>query len=167
MIADQTNATGIAGVMGGEESEITESTTTVMFEIAAFDRTNIRLTTRALGLRTEASGRYERGVCAATCREAADRACQLVNMLGAGEVIDGIIDVDNSDPNHKRLPFEPDKMNALLGLDLSAEEQKKLLEKLDFQIENNEVVVPFFRTDINRMCDVAEEVARMLSLIHI
>ena len=74
MIADQTNATGIAGVMGGEESEITESTTTVMFEIAAFDRTNIRLTTRALGLRTEASGRYERGVCAATCREAADRA---------------------------------------------------------------------------------------------
>ena len=78
-----------------------------------------------------------------------------------GEVIDGIIDVDNSDPNHKRLPFEPDKMNALLGLDLSAEEQKKLLEKLDFKIENNEVVVPFFRTDINRMCDVAEEVARM------
>ena len=73
--------------MGGEESEITESTTTVMFEIAAFDRTNIRLTTRALGLRTEASGRYERGVCAATCREAADRACQLVNMLGAGEVM--------------------------------------------------------------------------------
>ncbi|MFQ7690000.1 MAG: phenylalanine--tRNA ligase subunit beta, partial [Butyricicoccus sp.] len=93
--------------------------------------------------------------------DAVNRACELVEQLGAGEVIDGIIDVDNSDPNHKRLPFEPDKMNALLGLDLSAEEQKKLLEKLDFKIENNEVVVPFFRTDINRMCDVAEEVARM------
>lgn len=84
-----------------------------------------------------------------------------MEQLGAGEVIDGIIDVDNSDPNHKRLPFEPDKMNALLGLELPAEEQVKLLEKLDFKIENNEVVVPFFRTDINRMCDVAEEVARM------
>ena len=93
--------------------------------------------------------------------DAVNRACELVEQLGAGEVIDGIIDVDNSDPNHKRLPFEPDKMNALLGLELSAEEQQKLLEKLDFQIENNEVVVPFFRTDINRMCDVAEEVARM------
>ena len=84
-----------------------------------------------------------------------------MEQLGAGEVIDGIIDVDNSDPNHKRLPFEPDKMNALLGLELSAEEQVKPLEKLDFKIENNEVVEPFFRTDINRMCDVAEEVARM------
>ena len=92
MIADQTNATGIAGVMGGEESEITEETTTVMFEIAAFDRSNIRLTTRALGMRTEASGRFERGVCAATCREAADRACQLVNLLGCGEVIEDVFD---------------------------------------------------------------------------
>ncbi|MFR0942364.1 MAG: hypothetical protein ACLSF2_08455 [Butyricicoccus sp.] len=91
--------------------------------------------------------------------DAVNRACELVEQLGAGEVIDGIIDVDNSDPNHKRLPFEPDKMNALLGLELSAEEQVKLLEKLDFQIENNEVVVPFFRTDINRMCDVAEVAA--------
>ena len=118
------------------------------------DASSIRLF-HALGMRTEASGRFEKGLDPRMTLDAVNRACELVEQLGAGEVIDGIIDVDNSDPNHKRLPFEPDKMNALLGLDLPAEEQVKLLEKLDFKIENNEVVVPFFRTDINRMCDVA------------
>lgn len=121
MIADQTNATGIAGVMGGEESEITESTTTVMFEIAAFDRTNIRLTTCALGLRTEASGRYERGVCAATCREAADRACQLVNMLGAGEVIEDVYDCYPASKAEQTVVASVARINARIGMEIPGE----------------------------------------------
>ena len=160
-ICDNDKPVAVAGVMGGANSEIMDDTKTVVFESANFHGATVRITAKALGMRTEASGRFEKGLDPRMTLDAVNRACELVEQLGAGEVIDGIIDVDNSDPNHKRLPFEPDKMNALLGLDLSAEEQVKLLEKLDFQIENNEVVVPFFRTDINRMCDVAEEVARM------
>ena len=160
-ICDNDKPVAVAGVMGGANSEIEDDTKTVVFESANFHGATVRITAKALGMRTEASGRFEKGLDPRMTLDAVNRACELVEQLGAGEVIDGIIDVDNSDPNHKRLPFEPDKMNALLGLDLSAEEQQKLLEKLDFKIENNEVVVPFFRTDINRMCDVAEEVARM------
>ena len=160
-ICDNDKPVAVAGVMGGANSEIMDDTKTVVFESANFHGATVRITAKALGMRTEASGRFEKGLDPRMTLDAVNRACELVEQLGAGEVIDGIIDVDNSDPNHKRLPFEPDKMNALLGLDLSAEEQKKLLEKLDFKIENNEVIVPFFRTDINRMCDVAEEVARM------
>lgn len=160
-ICDNDKPVAVAGVMGGANSEIMDDTKTVVFESANFHGATVRITAKALGMRTEASGRFEKGLDPRMTLDAVNRACELVEQLGAGEVIDGIIDVDNSDPNHKRLPFEPDKMNALLGLELSAEEQVKLLEKLDFKIENNEVVVPFFRTDINRMCDVAEEVARM------
>ena len=160
-ICDNDKPVAVAGVMGGANSEIMDDTKTVVFESANFHGATVRITAKALGMRTEASGRFEKGLDPRMTLDAVNRACELIEMLGAGEVVDGIIDVDNSDPNHKRLPFEPDKMNALLGLELSAEEQVKLLEKLDFKIENNEVVVPFFRTDINRMCDVAEEVARM------
>ena len=160
-ICDNDKPVAVAGVMGGANSEIMDDTKTVVFESANFHGATVRITAKALGMRTEASGRFEKGLDPRMTLDAVNRACELVEQLGAGEVIDGIIDVDNSDPNHKRLPFEPDKMNALLGLELPAEEQQKLLEKLDFKIENNEVVVPFFRTDINRMCDVAEEVARM------
>ena len=160
-ICDNDKPVAVAGVMGGANSEIMDDTKTVVFESANFHGATVRITAKALGMRTEASGRFEKGLDPRMTLDAVNRACELVEQLGAGEVIDGIIDVDNSDPNHKRLPFEPDKMNALLGLELPAEEQVKLLEKLDFKIENNEVVVPFFRTDINRMCDVAEEVARM------
>ena len=154
-ICDNDKPVAVAGVMGGANSEIMDDTKTVVFESANFHGATVRITAKALGMRTEASGRFEKGLDPRMTLDAVNRACELVEMLGAGEVIDGIIDVDNSDPNHKRLPFEPDKMNALLGLELSTEEQVKLLEKLDFKIENGEVVVPFFRTDINRMCDVA------------
>ena len=160
-ICDNDKPVAVAGVMGGANSEIMDDTKTVVFESANFHGATVRITAKALGMRTEASGRFEKGLDPRMTLDAVNRACELVEQLGAGEVIDGIIDVDNSDPNHKRLPFEPDKMNALLGLDLSAEEQQKLLEKLEFKVENGEVIVPFFRTDINRMCDVAEEVARM------
>ena len=171
MIADQTNATGIAGVMGGEESEITEETKTVMFEIAAFDRANIRQTTRALGLRTEASGRFERGVCAATCREAADRACQLVNMLGAGEVIDDVYDFYPNPKQVKPVIASVDRINARIGMKVSGEEMKSILTALDMQVElcgdQLTVTAPVYREDIETEEDLSEEVLRIHGYEHI
>ena len=171
MIADQTNATGIAGVMGGEESEITESTTTVMFEIAAFDRTNIRLTTRALGLRTEASGRYERGVCAATCREAADRACQLVNMLGAGEVIEDVYDCYPASKAEQTVVASVARINARIGMEIPGEEMERILNALSFKTtldgDTLTAIVPDFREDIEGEADLSEEVLRIYGYEHI
>ncbi|MBQ7826461.1 MAG: phenylalanine--tRNA ligase subunit beta [Clostridia bacterium] len=171
MIADQTNATGIAGVMGGEESEITEETTTVMFEIASFDRANIRQTTRALGLRTEASGRFERGVCAATCREAADRACQLVNMLGAGEVIDDVYDFYPNPKEIKPVVASVKRINDRIGLEVSGDEMKSILTALDMQVELDGdkliVTAPCYREDIETEEDLSEEVLRIHGYEHI
>ena len=171
MIADQTNATGIAGVMGGEESEITEETTTVMFEIASFDRANIRQTTRALGLRTEASGRFERGVCAATCREAADRACQLVTMLGAGEVIEDVYDFYPNPKAVKPVVASVKRINDRIGLEVSGEEMKKILTALDMQVELDgdklTVIAPSYREDIETEEDLSEEVLRIHGYEHI
>lgn len=171
MIADQTNATGIAGVMGGEESEITEETTTVMFEIAAFDRANIRLTTRALGLRTEASGRFERGVCAATCREAADRACQLVNLLGCGEVID---DVYDSYPNPKAqtvVTASVTRINARIGMQIPAQRMQEILTALELQVtidgDTLTAIVPNYREDLETEEDLSEEILRIYGYEHI
>lgn len=160
-ICDNDKPVAVAGVMGGANSEITDSTKTVVFESACFHGATVRITARTLGMRTEASGRFEKGLDPRMTEAAVNRACELIEELHAGEVVDGIIDVDFSNPEPKRVPFEPDKMNALLGLALTNEEQKKLLEKLFFRIEGNEVIVPSFRTDIARMCDLAEEVARM------
>ena len=160
-ICDKDKPVAVAGVMGGANSEITGSTQTVVFESANFHGATVRVTAKALGMRTEASGRFEKGLDPRMTRDAVERACELVELLGAGEVVNGVIDVDNADAAPKRLPFEPEKMNALLGLDLPDSEQQKLLEKLGFAVEGGEVVVPSFRTDIDRMCDLAEEVARM------
>ena len=171
MIADQTNATGIAGVMGGEESEITEETTTVMFEIAAFDRTNIRLTTRALGLRTEASGRFERGVCAATCREAADRACQLVNLLGAGEGIDDVYDCYPQPKVAQTVKASVARINARIGMQVPADEMVRILSSLEMDVSLDgdclTVVPPAFREDIENEADLSEEVLRIYGYDHI
>ena len=171
MIADQTNATGIAGVMGGEESEITEGTTTVLFEIAAFDRTNIRLTTRALGLRTEASGRFERGVCAATCREAADRACQLVNLLNAGEVIDDVYDCYPAPKAEQTVVASVSRINARIGMEIPGEEMARILNQLSFKAtldgDTLRAVVPDFREDIEGEADLSEEVLRIYGYEHI
>ncbi len=160
-ICDGSKPVAIAGVMGGANSEITDATETVVFESACFHGATIRVTAKALGMRTEASGRFEKGLDPKQTLPAVLRACELVEQLGAGEVIDGVIDVDFSSPEPKTLPFEPDKMNALLGLALSADEQKAILERLYFKVEGDRVVVPSFRTDIERMCDLAEEVARI------
>ena len=160
-ICDNDKPVAVAGVMGGANSEIEEDTRTVVFESACFHGATVRVTAKALGMRTEASGRFEKGLDPRMTLDADNRACELVEQLGAGEVVDGVIDVDHSDPAPVRLPFEPEQMNGLLGLNLSAAEQQACLEKLGFAVENGEVIVPSFRTDIARMCDLAEEVARM------
>ncbi len=160
-ICDNDKPVAVAGVMGGANSEIEDDTTTVVFESACFHGATVRVTAKTLGMRTEASGRFEKGLDPRMTLDAVNRACELVEELGAGEVVDGIIDVDHSDPNPRKLPFEPDKMNTLLGLSLTDEEQKAYLEKLFFRVGNGEVIVPSFRTDVVRMCDLAEEVARM------
>ncbi len=171
MIADQEKATGIAGVMGGEESEITEETRDVLFEIAAFDRTSIRLTTRALGLRTEASGRFERGVNAATCREAGERACQLVSELDAGDVVDDVFDYY---PNPRQpLPIEASVsgINARTGVAIPGEEMARILRSLDMQatLDGDQLTVlpPVEREDIENEADCSEEVLRMYGYEHI
>ena len=160
-ICDNDKPVAVAGVMGGANSEIEDDTTTVVFESACFHGATVRVTAKALGMRTEASGRFEKGLDSRMTLDAVNRACELVEQLGAGEVIDGIIDVDNGDAAPKQLAFEPDKINGLLGLSLSAEEQTAYLEKLGFAVADGKVTVPSFRTDIERMCDLAEEVARM------
>ncbi len=160
-IADGTRPTAVAGVMGGYDSEITEKTNMVVFESANFHGATVRVTAKKLGMRTEASGRFEKGLDPRMTMDAVDRACELVEMLGAGEVVDGVIDVDTTSDQKKRLAFEPDKINALLGLELTPAEMIGYLNKLGFEVENQEVIVPFFRTDIARMCDVAEEIARL------
>ena len=171
MIADQTNATGIAGVMGGEESEITEESKTVMFEIASFDRANIRQTTRALGMRTEASGRFERGVCAATCREAADRACQLVNMLGCGEIIDDVYDCYPNPKENSVVTASVKRINARIGMEIPGEEMARILTSLymDVKLDGDTltVVAPQFRQDIELEEDLSEEVLRIYGYEHI
>lgn len=160
-ICDGQKPVAIAGVMGGANSEITDSTKTVVFESACFHGATIRITAKALGMRTEASGRFEKGLDASLTMPALLRACELIEELGAGEVVDGIVDVCTADLSPKALSFEPDKMNALLGTDLSADVQKEMLERLAFKVEGDKVIVPSFRIDIARMCDLAEEVARM------
>lgn len=160
-ICDNDKPVAVAGVMGGANSEIEDDTTTVVFESACFHGATVRVTAKALGMRTEASGRFEKGLDPSLTMPAVQRACELVEMLGAGEVVDGVIDACAADLTPKTLPFEPDKMNALLGLDLSTDEQKAYLERLEFRVEDGKVIIPSFRVDIARMCDLAEEVARM------
>lgn len=160
-ICDNDKPVAVAGVMGGANSEIVDGTKTVVFESACFHGATVRVTAKALGMRTEASGRFEKGLDPSLTMPAVQRACELVELLGAGEVVDGVIDACAADLTPKTLPFEPDKMNDLLGLDLSADEQKAYLERLEFRVEDGKVIIPSFRVDIARMCDLAEEVARM------
>ena len=171
MIADETNATGIAGVMGGEESEITEETKDVLLEIAAFDRTSIRLTTRALGLRTEASGRFERGVNMMTCREAADRACQLINLLNAGDVVDDVYDFYPHPKENQPVTASVARINARTGVTLSGEQMVHVLSSLRMKTELDgdtlTVLAPNDREDIENEADISEEVLRIYGYEHI
>ncbi len=160
VIADETRAVGLAGIMGGENSEIVADTADVVFESACFDGTCIRKGALSLGMRTEASAKFEKGLDPLNTLPAVNRACELVEMLGAGEVVDGVIDILNFVPQPRVLPLEPDKINALLGTDIEKDEMVRILRKLDFTVEGDQVTVPSWRGDVEGMADLAEEVAR-------
>lgn len=162
MICDGKKAVGIAGIMGGENSMITDEVKTVLFEAACFNGTNIRLSSKKIGLRTDASGKFEKGLDPNNAQAAIDRACQLMEELGAGEVVGGIVDVCSEVREPVRVKFEPERINALLGTKLSNEEMLEYLARveLSYDEETNEIIAPTFRQDIHCMADVAEEVAR-------
>ena len=160
VIADDTRAVGLAGIMGGLNSEIVEDTVDVVFESATFDGTCIRKGALALGMRTEASAKFEKGLDPLNTLPAVDRACELVEMLGAGEVLDGVIDILNFVPHPTVLPLEYDRINALLGTDVEHAEMRRILEKLGFTLDGDMVTVPSWRGDVKAMADLAEEVAR-------
>lgn len=160
-ICDGTKPVAVAGVMGGENSEITDATKTVVFESACFSGPSVRLTAKALGMRTESSGRFEKGLDPQQTLPAVLRACELLEQLGAGEVVDGMIDCDASNHAPRTLAFEPDSINTLLGIEVSRAQQIEYLSRLEFKVEGDTLIIPSFRGDIERMCDVAEEVARL------
>ena len=160
VIADAHRAVGLAGIMGGLNSEIVDDTVDVVFESANFDGTCIRKGALALGMRTEASAKFEKGLDPMNTLPAVNRACELVELLGAGEVVDGVIDILNHVPQPTVLDLEPEKINDLLGTDVSGEEMASILRKLDFQVEGDRITVPSWRGDVLTMADLAEEVAR-------
>lgn len=162
MICDGEKAVGIAGIMGGENSMITDDVHTVLFEAACFDGPNIRLSSKRIGLRTDASGKFEKGLDPNNAQAAIDRACQLMEELGAGEVVGGMVDVYSKKKEPVRVPFEPEKINDLLGTEISREQMLAYLEKVELHYDEttNEIVAPTFRHDIFRTADIAEEVAR-------
>lgn len=161
VIADAKKPVAVAGVMGGEYSGIMEDTNTVVFESACFNGASVRMTAKKLGMRTDASSRYEKGLNAENCYPALMRACQLVEMLGAGEVVNTIIDKDYSDKSEKSVEFDPEWINRFLGSEISIEDMISYLTKLGFTVKDNRVIVPYFRIDIECKSDVAEEVARI------
>ena len=160
VIADDERAIGLAGIMGGENSEIKDDTTTVVFESANFNGTSIRQTALALGMRTDASGKFEKNLDPMMTLPAVERACELVELLECGDVMDGIIDIINYVPEVKTLPLEPDRINKLLGTNISKEDMVKYLNLLEIEVEGDTVKVPSFRPDLNLMADLAEEVGR-------
>lgn len=160
VIADEHRAVGLAGIMGGENSEIVEDTVDVVFESANFNGTSIRRTALALGMRTEASAKFEKGLDILNTLPAVNRACELVEMLGAGEVLDGTIDILNFVPQPKQLKLRADKINALLGTDIDAAEMCRILQELGFGVDGNIITVPSWRGDVEHYSDLAEEVAR-------
>ena len=162
MINDGEKAIGIAGIMGGENSKITDNVKTMVFEAACFDGTNIRLSAKRVGLRTDASGKFEKGLDPNTAELAINRACQLIEELGAGEVVGGMIDVYPVKREGNRVPFEPEKINRLLGTNIDRGDMISYLKSVDLEYDaaTEEIVVPSWRQDIHRMADVAEEVAR-------
>lgn len=160
VIADDTRAVGLAGIMGGENSEIVDDTVDVVFESANFDGTCIRKGALALGMRTEASAKFEKGLDVYNTLPAVDRACELVELLGAGEVVDGVIDVVNHLPEPTVLALRPDKINALLGTNVETEEMLRILKSLQFGVDGETITVPSWRGDVVHYSDLSEEVAR-------
>ena len=162
MICDGEKSIGVAGIMGGENSMITDNVKTMLFEAACFNGTNIRKSAKKIGLRTDASGKFEKGLDPENAQVAIDRACQLVEEMGAGEVVGGMVDVYAEKREPSRVTFDAEKINALLGTDLTKEQMLGYLKlvELEYDETTNEIVAPTFRQDIHRLADVAEEVAR-------
>ncbi len=160
VIADENKPIGLAGIMGGENSEILDDTTTVVFESANFNGTSIRQTALALGMRTESSGKFEKNLDPMMTVPAVQRACELVELLECGDVMDGIIDIIHYVPEAKQLPLEPEKINRLLGTHISKEDMVQYLNLLEIEVEGDNILVPSFRPDLNLMADIAEEVGR-------
>ncbi len=162
MICDGKKPVGIAGIMGGENSMITDNVKTMLFEAANFDGTNIRKSSKKIGLRTDASGKFEKGLDPNNAQAAIDRACQLVEEMGAGEVVGGMADVYEKRREPVRVPFDRYKINVLLGTQISKEEMLQYFERIGLRYDesSSEVVVPTFRQDLTCLADLAEEVAR-------
>ncbi len=161
VIADGEKPIGLAGIMGGENSEIVGDTVDVVFESANFNGTSIRQTALALGMRTEASGKFEKNIDPLLTVPAVNRACELVELLGAGEVMDGMIDILNSIPQPRELTLEPERINALLGTDISEADMVEYLRRLEIPVEGRTIKVPSFRPDLVQTADIAEEVGRL------
>ena len=160
VIADDKKAVAIAGVMGGLNSEIEKDTQTVVFESAMFYGGSIRKTAKKVGLRTESSARYEKGLSSENTLRAINRAVELVELLGAGEVVEGKIDVYPTKQKINKIKLDVDKINTLLGTNISKQEMVNILEKLDIKVENDMAIAPYFRMDLEFVADIAEEIAR-------
>ena len=162
LIKDGKKAVGIAGIMGGENSKINEGLNTVLLEAACFDGTNIRLSSKEIGLRTDASGKFEKGLHPETALLAMNRACTLIEEIGAGEVVGGVVDVYPVKEGDREVEFDLDACNRLLGTNISLEEAREYFDRLGIKINDDlkSVVVPYFRQDLLRNADLAEELAR-------
>ncbi|MGN0467654.1 MAG: phenylalanine--tRNA ligase subunit beta [Acutalibacteraceae bacterium] len=160
VIADANKPVAVAGIMGGEYSGIMDDTNTIVFESACFNGPTTRITAKKLGMRTEASGRYEKELDPQNCMPALMRALELVELLDAGDVVGGIIDCDHSSKQPHKLAFKPEWTNEFIGIDVSTEEQKEILERLDVKVNGDELIIPSFRADLEDLADIAEEVAR-------
>ncbi len=169
MIWDNEKPIGIAGIMGGENSMITDEVKDVLFEAATFDGTNIRLSSKRVGLRTDASGKFEKGLDPNNAMDAVNRACQLIEELGAGEVCSGVVDVYDDVVKEKRIAFEPEKYNRLLGTNVSSQEMLEYFSRIELKYdeETNELIIPTFRQDLLCSADIAEEVARFFGYANI
>ncbi len=161
VIADVNHPVAIAGVMGGENSEVSADTTTILFESANFNGASVRTTAKKVGLRTEASARYEKGLDVNNTAPAIARACELINILNAGEVVSGKVDVCAEIKPARKLPFNPDKINKFLGTNIDREFMEHTLKNLNFIVDGDSVTVPTFRADVEGEADVAEEIARI------
>ena len=161
VIADEKKACALAGVMGGENSEITADTQTVVFESACFMGASVRVTAKKNGMRTESSARFEKGLDRENCRIGLERACELVELLGAGDVVDGVIDVYPAPWEQTVLPFTPDRYNTFLGTHIPTEHMVKSLVGLGCEIRDDQLPIPSWRADLGCMNDIAEEVVRM------
>lgn len=162
MICDAEKPVGIAGIMGGENSMITDDVDAILFEAACFDGTNIRLSGKKLGMRTDAQSKFEKGLDPNNASAAIDRACQLIEVLGCGEVVGGMVDVYGKVKEPHEIPFQPERINHLLGTDLSAEQMLDYFKslELEYDADRNVMIIPTFRQDLLGTADLAEEVAR-------